>query len=312
MSKRALITGAAGQDGTWLAAQLIDAGWQVFGVVHPMLAVENMNLKATLPAVEQLPADIGDLASLNVAFDVARPHCIWHLAAIASPADCEKKRTRALDTNILGTLNVLLMAQAYEASLVFASTNDALYMRGEAASTYAITKRTAHDLVVQFRERDGLAATNAILWNHTSPMQVGDYILPKIATAAVDAEADGAVTEFRGSFDSTLDISHAQDITRALILLADAKPGDYEVGSGVSLSLAMYARLAFDHVGIHDTDWRMFVKSPEGAVPTHARPAELAKLKEATGWMATHTARALMETLVDEARAQRKSQEARA
>ena len=86
MSKRALITGAAGQDGTWLAAQLIDAGWQVFGVVHPMLVVENMRLKAMLPAVEQLPASVADLASLSAAFTVAQPDCIWHLAAIASPA----------------------------------------------------------------------------------------------------------------------------------------------------------------------------------------------------------------------------------
>lgn len=114
-------------------------------------------------------------------------------------------------------------------------------------------------------------------------MQLGDYILPKIAKAAVDAEADGAVTEFRGSFDSTVDISHAQDVTLGATLLADAKPGDYEVGSGVSLSLATYARSAFDHVGVHDTDWRMFVKTPDGATATHARPAELVRLKEATG-----------------------------
>ena len=307
MGKRALITGAAGQDGTWLAAQLIDAGWTVFGVVHPLLAVENIRLKAVLPAVEQLPASVADLESVSAAFTVAQPDCIWHLAAIASPADCEKNRTRAIDTNILGTLNVLLMAQSYGASVIFASTNDAMYARGEAASTYAITKRTAHDLVVQFRERDGLAATNAVLWNHTSPMQGTDYILPKIARAAVDASIDGAVTEFRASLDSTIDISHAQDVTRALLKLADGKPGDYEVGSGVALSLAMYCRLAFDHVGIHDRDWRELVRWPAEATPTQARPADTSKLRE-LGWAPDWTGKAVMEALVDEAAIRRRAE----
>jgi GDPmannose 4,6-dehydratase len=311
MSKHALITGAAGQDGTWLAAQLIDAGRKVFGVVHPMLAAENMRLKAVLPAVEQLPADVADLASLSIAFDLAQPDCVWHLAAIASPTDCEKNPTRAIDTNVIGTLNVLLMAQTFKASLIFASTNDAMYARGEAASTYAITKRTGHDLVVQYRERNGLAATNAVLWNHTSAAQGTDYILPKIAKAAVDAASDGAVTEFRGSLDSTLDISHAQDVTRALMKLADGKPGDYEVGSGVALSLAMYCRLAFDHVGIHDRDWREFVRWPSDAQPTQGRTADTQKLRE-LGWAPDWTGKAVMEALVDEARMQRKGQEARA
>jgi GDPmannose 4,6-dehydratase len=311
MSKRALITGAAGQDGTWLAAQLIDAGWQVFGVVHPLLAAENLRLKSVLPAVEQLPASVADLESLSAAFTVAQPDCVWHLAAIASPTDCEKNRTRAIDTNIGGTLNVLLMAQAYGASVIFASTNDVMYMRGEAASTYAITKRTGHDLVVQFRERDGLAATNAVLWNHMSPAQGTDYILPKIARAAVDAAADGAVTEFRGSLDSTVDIGHGQDVTRALMVLADAKPGDYEVGSGVALSLSMYCRLAFDHVGIHDRDWREFVRWPADAKPSHARQAETSKLRE-LGWVPGWTGKAVMEALVDGAQRTRQSQEARA
>ena len=306
MSKRALITGAAGQDGTWLAAQLIDAGWQVFGVVHPELVSENQRLKIMLPTVEQLEVDVSDLFPVAGAFDVVTPDCVWHLAAIASPLTCEENPTRAFAVNVGGTLNVLMMARAYKASVVFASTNDALYARGEAASTYAITKRTGHDLVVQFRERDGLAATNAVLWNHTSPAQGIDYILPKIAKAAVDASLDGTVTEFRGSLDSTVDISHAQDVTRALLKLADGKPGDYEVGSGVALSLAMYARLAFDHVGIHGNDWRQFVRTPEGARPSSVIQADTQKLRE-LGWQPQWNGKTLMEALVDEARREREA-----
>jgi GDPmannose 4,6-dehydratase len=262
-TRRALITGVSGQDGSFLAELLLDEGYEVVGLAHGSLerslgCSEHLRERLTL-----LAGDLLDPASLRAAVEHVRPREIYHLAAPSFvPASWE--RPREITGAIVGSTAAILEAvrDIDRDTRVFVSASGAIF--GEApespqredtpcrpTSPYAIAKLAAHQLVGALRAHDGLHASSGILFNHESERRPERFVTRRITRGAA-AISLGLQDELTlGVLQAIRDWSFAGDIVRgAWLMLQQERPGDYVLASGVPHTVAELARAAFACVGL--------------------------------------------------------------
>jgi GDPmannose 4,6-dehydratase len=279
-TRRALITGVSGQDGSFLAELLLDEGYEVVGLVHGSLerslgCSEHLRERLTL-----LAGDLLDPASLRAAVEHVRPREIYHLAAPSFvPASWE--RPREITGAIVGSTAAILEAvrDIDRDTRVFVSASGAIF--GEApespqredtpcrpTSPYAIAKLAAHQLVGALRAHDGLHASSGILFNHESERRPERFVTRRITRGAA-AISLGLQDELTlGVLQAIRDWSFAGDIVRgAWLMLQQERPGDYVLASGVPHTVAELARAAFACVGL---DAERYLR----ADPSLVRPPE--------------------------------------
>jgi GDPmannose 4,6-dehydratase len=279
-TRRALITGISGQDGSFLAELLLDEGYEVTGLVHGSL---ERSLGCSEHLREQVTLLIGDLldpAGLRAAVEQVRPREIYHLAAPSFvPASWE--RPRETTGAIVGSTAAILEAvrDVDRDARVFVSASGAIF--GEApespqredtpcrpTSPYSIAKLAAHQLVGALRAHDGLHASSGILYNHESERRPERFVTRRITRGAA-AISLGLQDELTlGSLQAVRDWSFAGDIVRgAWLMLQQDRPGDYVLASGVGHTVAELAHIAFACVGL---DAERYLRVD----PSLVRPAE--------------------------------------
>lgn len=305
--RRALITGVSGQDGTYLAEQLVAAGYDVTGLVRN----PGDRVLTHLEGVSLLHGDLDDAATLVDALGAVRPHELYHLAAPTFvPASWDDPAVpMAQIAGATGTL--LTAAHRLDPELrVFVATSSEIF--GDAGespqredspkrprSPYGIAKLAAHQLVGVLRERHGLFAVSGILYNHESPRRPVRF-LPRKVTRGAAAIALGLQDELvLGDQAAIRDWSHAADVMRGarLSLQADA-PGDYVFASGVGRTVGALVEAAFAAAGI-SAEGRIrvdpaFVRPPEEWPPV-GDPSRARKL---LGWQAEHSFEATIAEMV--------------
>lgn len=218
---RALILGAAGQDGTYLTEQLVADGVEVWGLVRRPSA------HLTIPTVI---GDLLDQDSLEAALTAVKPDVVYNLAAVTAPGMGWGVPQPPLLAEItgLGVVKLLdaMLRRAPDARLVHASSS-AIYDQ-KRYGVYGIAKTFAHQAVQGYRSR--LHCSNAILFSHTSPRQDPRFLAPRIfATIARIAAGSTECLEL-GDVDSRRTWGYAADYMRALPLMAAAEtPGDWVV-----------------------------------------------------------------------------------
>jgi GDPmannose 4,6-dehydratase len=287
---RALVTGVTGQDGSYLAEQLLAQGYEVFGTARRAHA-------EAIEGVTLLRADLLAPDTLRSAIDDARPDELYHLAAPTFVPDSWRRPRETLAAIAEGTATVLEAAQASDPPpRVWVATSSEIF--GDAGespqnehspmrprSPYGVAKLAAHGLVGAMRERFGLFACSGITYNHESPRRP-DRFLPRKVTRGAAAIKLGLQHELvLGDLEAVRDWSHAADVVRAawLALQTDA-PGDYVVASGVGRTVQDFARAAFAHVGL---DWREHVHVDRDLMrqgEQYAPVGDPARARERLGW----------------------------
>ncbi len=257
-ARRALITGITGQDGSYLAEQLLADGVEVVGVVRP--PIERAEVRPGVPVVA---ADLHDEAKLAAAIADARPDWIFHLAAPTFvPASWDAPRA-TLDAIAGATATVLEAAGGLGARVVVASSPEVFGAAVESPQTegtplrprtpYGVAKAAAQDMVRVMRERHGLFACAAITYNHESPRRPARFVTRKITRAAAAIALGQQDAVVLGDLEARRDWSHAADVVRGMRLaLAADEPGDYVLGSGVARTVREFADAAFRAAGIED------------------------------------------------------------
>jgi GDPmannose 4,6-dehydratase len=270
--RRALITGATGQDGSYLAELLLSKGYEVAGVARDPARVPD--------GVRTLRGDLLDPPSLVRAVEEVAPHELYHLAAPTFvPASWEDPA--GVMAAIPGATGTLLVAAARidpEMRVFVATSSEIFGDAGEAPQTesspkhphspYGIAKLAAHQLVGVLRERLGLFAVSGITYNHESPRRP-ERFLPRKVTRGAAAIALGQQDELTlGDLGAIRDWSHAADVMRGAWLSLQAEgPGDYVFASGVGRTVGDLVNAAFAAAGV----------APEGRVrvdPAFVRPPE--------------------------------------
>jgi GDPmannose 4,6-dehydratase len=317
-SQVALITGITGQDGSYLAEQLLDKGYVVHGLIRRSSTFNTDRIEHLYKDPHDPEArlflhygDLTDGSRLVTLLERVEPTEVYHLGAQSHVRVSFDEPEFTGDVTGLGTTRLLealrmseVPARFYQASSseMFGATpppqneNAFFYPR----SPYAAAKVYSYWMVRNYREAYGLFACNGILFNHESPRRGETFVTRKI-TMAVARIAAGLQEElYLGNLDARRDWGYAPEYTDAMwrMLQAD-EPGDYVVATGTSYSVGDFVRMAFEHAGL---DWEKHVKFD----PRYLRPTEVddligdaSKAKELLGWQAHTYTPELVKIMVD-------------
>jgi len=316
MTKRALITGITGQDGSYLAELLLEKGYEVHGIVR-RVAIEDSEhrlwrIKHILERIILHPASMESYASIFNVVDKLKPDECYHLAAQSFVSYSFEDEFSTINTNINGTHYVLsaIKEKAPDCKLYFAGSSEMFGLVKETPqnentpfyprSPYGISKVAGFDLTRNYREAYHLFACSGILFNHESPRRGYEFVTRKISSAAAQIKL-GLAKELRlGNLEAKRDWGYAGDYVRAMwLMLQQEKPDDYVIATGEAHSVKQFAELAFRHAGLDSED---YLRVDE----TFYRPAEVqilmgdySKAKKILGWKPTVSFKGSIEMMVD-------------
>jgi len=311
-ARRALITGITGQDGSYLAENLLEKGYEVHGMVRRLSSENHSRLQQIRDRIVLHTGDLLDQRSLVDAMRASEPDEIYNLAAMSFVAASWTQPTLTSEFTGLGVTRMLeaMREVCPEARFYQASSSE---MFGKVRETpqnestpfyprspYGVAKVYGHFITVNYRESYGLHACSGILFNHESPRRGLEFVTRKVTHGAA-AIKKGLLKELRlGNTDSRRDWGYAPDYVDAMwrMLQAD-EPVDYVVGSGVAHSVKELVDVAFARVGLDPDEYVV-------QDPAFVRPAEVdllvadaSKAREELGWEPSTSFEDLVEMMVD-------------
>jgi GDPmannose 4,6-dehydratase len=297
--KRALITGISGQDGSFLAEQLLAKGYDVYGIVRRLSTPNPQNIRHLLGSVHLLDGDLHDQASLETAIRLSEPEEIYNLAAQSFVGVSFNQPVVTGEVTGLGALRLLeaVRSRADKARVYQASSSE---MFGQVAvdrqnestsfhprSPYGVAKVFAYWACVNYRESYGLYVSNGILFNHESERRGLEFVTRKISDGVARIHLGLAADLHLGSLSSRRDWGYAPEYTDLMWRVLQAPVAeDYVGATGETHSVEEFVREAFRAVGIED--WAKYVVTD----PRFSRPADVdhlcgdaTKAKEKLGWV---------------------------
>src|SRR5207253_2227430 len=298
LSRRALVTGIGGQDGSLLAELLLEHGYEVYGVVRRSPTTEYENLTAIRDRVELLQADLLDQLSLVKALRSCRPQEVYNLASVSFvPASWEQPILTA-EFAAVGVTTLLESIREVDPAIRFyqASSSEIFGEPLETPQTertplapltpYGVAKAYAHFITRSYRLRYGLHASAGILYNHESPRRPLEFVPSKVANAAASIKLGLTGELWLGDLAAQRDWGYAGDYVRAMwLMLQQDEPEDYVIATGELHTVEELAQCAFDHVGL---DWREYVHIDEslkrGRAELHDLVGDPAKARARLGW----------------------------
>jgi len=297
MSRRALITGITGQDGSYLAEFLLDKGYQVYGMVRRSSTETIQRIAHVQDRITFLQGDLLDQASVVKAIEEAQPDEIYNLAAQSFVPTSWSQPVLTGQFTALGVSRMLEAVRqvAPKARFYQASSSEMFGKAREVPQTeltpfhprspYAVAKVYGHHITVNYRESYDLFAASGILFNHESPRRGLEFVTRKISDGVARIKL-GLSDELRlGNLDSQRDWGFAGDYVQAMwLMLQHDEADEFVIATGKTHSIRDFLDIAFAHL---DLDWREYVKQD----PRYLRPAEVdqligdsSKAKRVLGW----------------------------
>jgi GDPmannose 4,6-dehydratase len=304
-TRKALITGITGQDGSYLAELLLAKGYEVHGLVRRSSSfsterIEHIYLDENLPGESLFLhyGDLNDASSLQrILADVA-PDEVYNLGAQSHVRISFDIPEYTAEVTAMGTLRLLeairslrLSPRFYQASSsemfgAVAETPQTEHTPFHPRSPYACAKVFAHHITVNYRESYGLHASCGILFNHESPRRGENFVTRKITRGLTRIKLGLQPKLYLGNLDARRDWGYAADYAEAMwLMLQQDAPDDYVIATGETRSVREF----LDTVGeILELDWRPYVDVD----PRYYRPAEVdvllgdaGKARTKLGWM---------------------------
>ena len=312
MSKRAIITGITGQDGSYLAELLLDKGYEVTGIIRRLSHPNFDRIAHLLDRIKLHPADLLDGLSLIRAIEENEPDELYNLAAMSFvPASWDQPLltgefnaqgvTRVLDA--VRRVNPRIKLYQASSSEMFGKVREVpqteltpFYPR----SPYGVSKVFGHYITVNYRESYGLFACSGILFNHESPRRGLEFVTRKVSDGVARIKLGIEKKLYLGNLEAHRDWGFAGDYVRAMwLMLQQPTADDYVVATGESHSVRDLVEVAFGHAGL---DWQAHVEVD----PQFLRPAEVdhlvgdaAKARRNLGWAPSVDFAGLVAMMVD-------------
>jgi GDPmannose 4,6-dehydratase len=314
-SKKALITGITGQDGSYLAEQLLDLGYEVHGMVRRVALEDPIRRLSRIAHLrDRIQLHEASLESYASIFRIISQNNFdecYHLSAQSFVAEGLSDGFATMNININGTHYLMAALQELRPTcrFYFAGTSE---MFGKVStvpqtettpfhprSPYGISKVAGFQLTTNYREVYGMFCVNGILFNHEGPRRGYEFVTRKITSTAARIKL-GLATELRlGNLAARRDWGHAADYTRAMhLMLQHDKADDYVIASGETHSVREFCERTFTTLGL---DYLDFVVSDESLF----RPAEMddlvgdaSKARRVLGWRPSYSFQDLIEEMV--------------
>ncbi len=307
MTRRALITGITGQDGSYLAELLLDKGYEVHGIVR-RASLFNTDRLDHLYADPHRPGtrlflhygDLSEGTSLRRIFEEVQPDEVYNLGAQSHVQVSFQQPEYTAEIDAIGTLRLLEALRDY---IAHSDQEVRLYQAGSSEmfgsspppqsertpfhprSPYGVSKVAAFWYCVNYREAYGLFIANGILFNHESPRRGETFVSRKVTRAATRIKQGLQDKLYLGNLDAMRDWTYAPDCVEAMwLMLQQSKPDDFVIASGESHSVRKLLDEAF---GLLELDWSKHVEVD----PRYFRPSEVdhlqgdaSKARDKLGW----------------------------
>jgi len=311
-TRRALITGITGQDGSYLAEHLLNLGYEVVGMVRRSSTVNYERIAHLMDRVEFHSGDLLDQLSMVEALREHRPDEVYNLAAQSFVQTSFGQPVLTGETTALGVTRLLDAVRLVDPGIRFyqASSSEMFGKVQEVPQTestpfhprspYGVAKVYGHWITVNYRESYGLHACSGMLFNHESPRRGLEFVTRKISHGAAQI-ALGQADELRlGNLDAKRDWGFAGDYVDAMWrMLQQDEPEDFVVCTGETHTVREFCQAAFARVGL---DWEQHVVVDQ----RFYRPAEVdllvgdgSRAAEHLGWRPTVGFVELVEMMVD-------------
>jgi GDPmannose 4,6-dehydratase len=311
-SRRALITGVTGQDGSYLAELLLEKGYEVYGMTR-RASTENVERIGHLTdRITLLQGDLLDPSSLDAALRAAEPAEVYNLAAQSFVPTSWNQPVLTAEFTAVAVTRMLEAIRAVDPEIRFyqASSSEMYGKVREIPQTeltpfhprspYGVAKVYGHYITVNYRESYDLFAVSGILFNHESPRRGLEFVTRKISDGVARIK-QGLSEELRlGNLDAKRDWGFAGDYVEAMwLMLQQDEPEDYVIATGEDHSVREFVELAFERVGLEPD--RHVVIDPE-----FQRPAEVdhligdsSKARAGLGWEPSISFPKLVDMMVD-------------
>lgn len=319
--KRALITGVTGQDGSYLTEFLLGKGYEVHGLRRRASHFNTDRIDHIYHDPHQSGAnlvlhygDLSDGTALRRVLEVVQPQEVYNLAAQSHVAVSFEVPEYTADVTAVGTLRLLEalrdhMAHGGQAARYYQAGSSEMFGAAPAPqnertvfyprSPYAVSKLAAHWYAVNYREAYAMFICNGILFNHESPRRGETFVTRKVTRAAARIKEGLQEKVYLGNLEAKRDWGFAGDYVEAMwLMLQQATPDDYVVGTGEMHSVRELVEVAFGEVGL---DWRRHVELD----PRYLRPTEVdelrgdaAKARRVLGWQPRVTFTELIRMMV--------------
>jgi GDPmannose 4,6-dehydratase len=297
MTRRALITGITGQDGSYLAELLLDHGYEVHGMVRRSSTEKFDRIEHLRDRITLHQGDLLDQRSLVDALRASRPDEIYNLAAMSYVAVSWVQPTLTAEFTGVGVTRMLEAmretcpdARFYQASSsemfgkvleVPQSETTPFYPR----SPYGVAKAYGHFITVNYRESYDIHAVSGILFNHESPRRGLEFVTRKVTWHAAAIKLGLTDRLALGNLDAERDWGYAKDYVEAMwLMLQRDEPEDFVIATGVAHTVRDCVEIAFDQASVAVDDHVVID-------PSFLRPAEVdqligdhGKAKRLLGW----------------------------
>ena len=315
MKRVALITGVAGQDGSYLSELLLEKGYEVHGIVRRNSIPEHQESRLDFLGdyISCHYSDLSDVGSLYRLIEFIQPDEIYNLAAQSHVRiSYEIPQFTAL-TNALGTLNILdairmtnSKIRFYQASSseMFGSSVDSDGFQRETTpmhpvSPYGCAKLFAYSITRNYRAAYNLFAANGILFNHESPRRGSNFVTSKVIKTAVEIKYGVKSSLVMGNLDSYRDWGHSRDYVRAMhAIINHETPEDFVVATGQTRSVRDLLEITFSNLGM---DYRNYVTQDKRYMRAEELPylkGDASKIKSVLGWKPEITFDELIEEMI--------------
>lgn len=261
--RRAFVTGIAGQDGAYLARELLSSEYDVYGLVRNQAKTENLDRLGVQSQIHLHQGDLSDFALLRDLLSDIGPSHIYNLAAISSLAQAEIDPLHTWTVNADAPRAIFDAALRIDpgvrivhasSALVFASNPDATINEDSPKAPegiYARSKASVDRLFSRVREL-GAHCSNLYLFNHESPLRAEHFVTRKIVKALAKLKAhENAAPLQLGDISAIRDWSFAGDFARAMRLASEAdEPDNFVLASGQGNSVKHFIEAVCDKLGI--------------------------------------------------------------
>jgi GDPmannose 4,6-dehydratase len=312
---RAIVTGAGGQDGSYLAELLLDRGYDVVGLVRDT-GRNYPNLAAVRDRVQLVQADMLDREALAALLREHAPREVYNLASPSFVPRSWEYPVETAEFAAVGVTSLLEAIRAVDPSIrVYQASSSEIF--GEPAETpqtestplgpvtpYGVAKAYGHFIIGSYRRRYGLHASGGILYNHESPRRPLDFLPSKVAHGVASIVAGRDVELVLGDLDAQRDWGYARDYVEAMWrIVQQDEARDYVIATGELHTVRELVEVAFGHVGL---DWREHIRVDDslkrGQAELHRLVGDASFAHRQLDWSPSVSFEELVALLVDAAR----------
>ncbi len=316
MTKKAFITGIAGQDGSYLSEHLLEQGYEVYGIVRRNSTPEHQQSRIDhiRKEVNVEYADLTDKGSIDLLLHRIKPDEIYNIAAQSHVGISFQIPFFTVQCNAIGALNILESyrmncpkARFYQASSseMFGNSLDEDDFQRESTpmhpvSPYGCSKLFAFNLVRHYRIAYNLFACNGILFNHESPRRGSNFVTNKVVKGAVMIKKGLQNKLELGNLDSYRDWGHSKDYVRAMnMIINHSIADDFIVATGQTHSVRELCTYVFDKLGLNYEDY--VIQNPKFLRPHELKylKGDSAKFRSAFNWKPAYDFSSLLDEMID-------------